>query len=522
MHGRLSPFARTLALLLTLHAVLVLSLLPTLTLWNIDEGRIAQVSREMALSGDFVTPRMGEIPFAAYPPLPYWLMAASGSLFGWNEFAMRLPGALSGIALVALVALLTRRLAGEKAGLAAAMVLATIPGFFIQESMCRADVMTMLLATFALDRFLAWAEAAEEDRRRRDLALMYVSVSLGVLAKGPIAIAILGVGGLAWFLLRKKWSLLLKMGFPWGIPLAAAIVVPWYLLVYRAAGAGFLRENLLLENLNAFTQGYQQERPPTFYLGAIPAVTMPWLLALGLSWRARKARGLGLSLAWLAGVFLFLTLSSAKRQSYVTYIDPPLAMAAGITIAALWDEAPHLVRRSLLGVGGLFLAGAGVLGLVPPSRWKAERMQMIVDLLPLLAALTAAAGAVLLLVTWKRGPLQGTVTLAGVLAGAFLLYRTAIETRFEHAGRDGKAFCLRAREKVPAGQRLAILGPEEYDGAFHFYYGTPMPKRWGEPGYYLLIARARDRLLAAGKKVREIDVVLDDRKRPTYLAQVTE
>jgi 4-amino-4-deoxy-L-arabinose transferase-like glycosyltransferase len=525
MHGTPSPtegappsrFARSLAILLALDAVMVLSMTPRLTLWQIDEGRIAEVSREMALTGDLVTPRLGGIPFACYPPLPYWLMAASGGAFGWTEFAMRLPGALFGIGLVGVIAVLTRRFAGDRAGLLAGLVLATLPGFVVQEKMCRADVTTMFFATLAFERFLAWAESPPEQRRRRDLLLMYVSISLGVLAKGPIAIAMLGVGGLAWFILKKEWNLLGRMGFAWGIPLAAAIVVPWYILVYRTAGPDFLRENLLWENVRAFTDGYQQKQKWHFYLKHAPPVLLPWLLALALSWKVRRTPGLGLALAWFAGVFLFLSTSAAKRTSYVAYMDPPLAMAAGITLAAVLRDAPRLLKGWLSAMAGLLVAAGGVFALVPTSKWTAERMQAIADLLPLLGAATGGAALVLAGLTWLRGPGPALPVLAAVCAAGILVSGHLLEPRGEHDRLEARAFCRRVARAVPPDTRIAVLDAGQVDGALHFYMGRPLPALSGEPGYYVVADWQRDLLRTRGRKFREIDAVRD-----TRFIQVTE
>lgn len=518
-----STFARNLGILLLLDATVVLAVLPRLTLWNIDEARISEVSREMALTGDFLTPRIGEVPFPCYPPLPYWLMAASGSVFGWNEFAMRLPNALAGIALVGVIGLLTRRLAGDRAGLAAAAVLATLPGFFVQEKMCRADVLTMFLAVLAFDRFVAWADSPPERRRTRDLLAMYVVISLGVLSKGPIAIAMLGLGGLAWFGCRSQWKLLARMGWGWGVPLAAAIIVPWYVLVHRQEPPPhtFLSLNLMGENLRALTDGFEQAQPWYFYLRIAPPLMLPWLLALAFSWKVRRARGLSLALLWLAASFAFLSIAGAKRPSYVTYMQPALAAAVGITLAALWHERPELARRGLWGVGGLLAAAGAAVLLVLPRLKLAERIERVQDLFPAIAAALVGAGLAIALIAWRRGPVEGCVTLAGVVAVGLLVSGLFLEPRWEEPRRQGRDFCIRIRGKVPQGERLSVIGPDGLKGAFDFYYGTPMPRRSGEPGYYLLVELQRKRLEDAGKKIREIDALLDPDRQWTYLAQVT-
>lgn len=515
-------FPRALTAIVLAHAALTIPFLGWTTLANIDEGRISEVAREMALSGDFITPRLGEVPFACYPPLQYWLQAASGSVFGWNEFAMRLPGALCGVGLVIVTGLATRRMAGERAGLLASAFLASTPGFLSHEAACRADVTTTFFATSAFERFLAWAGAEEKDRRRRDLALMYVLVSLGTLAKGPIAIAMLGLGGLAWFITHGPWSLLLRMGFAWGIPLAAAIILPWYGLVYRSAGAAFLEENLLLENVNAFTRGYQQKRPWYFYFKVAPAAMIPWLPALGFAWNVRRARGLRFALAWMAAVFLFLTLSSAKRQSYLVYLDAPLAMAAGVIIAGMLKDAPRPLRTSLMGFGGTLAAGGAALLLIPSSTWTSDSIRSLADLFPLLAALLAAAGAALAAIAWKKGAPAGIAAVAALFAAGYVLHRAAIEPRWDLAGREMKAFCRRAAAAVPPGERIAYLATAQIDGAVHFYIGRPLQPRNGEPGPYILSPWQPAELENRGLRLLLLDSTRDARNRPTYLARVIE
>src|SRR6185503_11676023 len=94
-------FDRALALILLIDAALLLSVLGRAPLSRIDEGQIAEVSREMVAGRDWLTPRIGGQTFPAYPPLAYWLIASSGSVFGFNEFTMRLPTTLAALALIA-------------------------------------------------------------------------------------------------------------------------------------------------------------------------------------------------------------------------------------------------------------------------------------------------------------------------------------------------------------------------------------------------------------------------------------
>jgi 4-amino-4-deoxy-L-arabinose transferase-like glycosyltransferase len=516
-----SRFARNLGLLLLVDAALLLPILGSATLSRTDETQIAEVSREMAAGQDWVTPRIGGIPQAAYPPLQYWLLAASGSVFGFNEFSMRLPTALAAVALVGVVAVLTRRLAGDDAGIAAALILATTPAYFLQSTVCRADVITMLFATAAFERFVAWAERGEQaGRRNRDLALLYLWTSLGILTKGPLAVAILGMGGLAWFLLRREWKLLIDMKLWIGVPAVLMIVVPWYVAMYRINGWGFIYENLFLENLNAYRDGYQQRRPWYFYGTQLPLL-LPWFLALALSPTVRRAPGVALSLAWFGLVFLFFNLSSAKRVNYLTYMTPPLAMAAATTLTQVWKEKPLLARRCLVGFGGLVAAGGVLLALLPPSLWTGAAILKVANLIPVLGGISAGVALAVALVAARFGFCWGFGATTGSLAAAFFFYGAFLNARMNPEYREMAEFCRRVASKIPPGEILYVPAEGGAEGFYHFYVGRGMPPRAGEPGLYFASQTQQEQFRKAGKPVEIIDTMLDQRGRGRYLLRIT-
>jgi 4-amino-4-deoxy-L-arabinose transferase-like glycosyltransferase len=509
-------FGRTLGLLLVLDAALLLSVLGRAPLSRIDEGQIAEVSREMATGKDWLTPRIGGVPFAAYPPLGYWLFAASGSVFGFNEFAMRLPTALAALALIAVTARMVRRQAGDQAGLTVAVVLATLPAFFVQSGVCRADVLTMLFAGTAFDRFLAWAEG---EKKNRDLALMYLFTALGILAKGPLAVAMLGLGGLAWFLLRRRWKLLVEMKFWIGIPATFLIVAPWYYAMYKINGWAFLHENLFLENLDAYTSGYQQKRGYFFYFSQVHLL-LPWLLVLPMAWKVRRSPGISLWLACLGLVALFFTLSSAKRVNYLTYWCPSLAMAAGTAFTALCADAPQLLRKGILGLSGL-LAGGGILvAALPAGIWTGDSVSKIAGHLPAIGMSAGAAAAVLAGIAWRRGPRAAGIGIAAVLVASMFVYGFFVNARLSPENRVLAEFCRQAARKVPPGETLYVPAPDGAEGLVHFYAGAALPLRAGDPGYYLAGQSQHERLVKDGRNIQILDSMLDHRGRSRYLLRV--
>jgi 4-amino-4-deoxy-L-arabinose transferase-like glycosyltransferase len=510
------PYGRALGLILILDAALLFSVLGRAPLSRIDEGQIAEVSREMVTGGDWVTPRIGGIPFPAYPPLAYWLFATSGSIFGFNEFAMRLPTALAALALIAIVAAMTRRLAGDEPSLLVAMILAATPSFFVQSGVCRADVITMLFATAAFDRFLAWAD---QGRKSRDLALMYLFTALGILAKGPLAVAVLGLGGLAWFLLRRDWKLLLAMKFWIGVPALLLIVVPWYYAMYRINGAAFLRANLLQENLNAFTEGFEQKRPWSFYLRQLPLL-LPWLLLIPFAWKVRRSPGVALSAAWFGLVLLFFTISSAKRINYMTYWCPPLAMASGTTLAALCADAPQLLRKSVLGLGGILALGGALVAALPAGIWTGSGVSKIASQMSLIGLATGMVSLAILKIAERFGPKSASIGIAAVLAAAMLVYGFFVNPRVNPENREAAEFCRKAAAQVPPGETIGVPAPEGAVGLLHFYVGYPMPLRDGTPGLYLATEPQHEKLVKDGKNIQILDSMLDHRGRSRYLLRV--
>lgn len=512
----LNRFTRSLGLILLIDAALLLPVLGRATLSRIDETQIAEVSREMAWGGDWLTPRIGTVPFAAYPPLQYWVLSATGSVLGFNEFSMRLPTALAALGLVAVVAIMTRRLAGEDAGIAAAMILATTPAFYIQSGVCRADVMTALCACAAFDRFLAWTAG----QKHRDLALMYVWTAIGILTKGPLTVAMLGLGGLSWFLLNRQWKLLIGMKFWYGVPAALAILLPWYFAVTHVNGPAFLKENLLLENLNAYSEGYQQKRPASFYLKQSPSL-LPWLLLLPLAGVVRRSPGVLLSLLWFALVFLFFQLSSAKRINYVTYMTPSLAMAAATTITALWKERPELIRRAIIGFGAVVGLAAIGFALVPTANWTGSGVSKIAAQIPLIAGIAAAVALAVAAVTWRAGVCAGFAGMTGCIALASLVYGWSLNPTMNPEYAEMAAFCRRVGTRVPAGETLYVPADGGAEGFFHFYVGRAMPPRDGDPGLYLASETQKEGFQKRGKPLETLETTLDHRGRGRYLLRIT-
>ncbi len=198
------------SLRLTIYALLAAILyLPGLgrpALWEPDEGRYAEIAREMVLSGDYVTPRDDFELYFEKPPLVYWANAASIKIFGVNEFAVRLPAALFSVGQVVVTAALAEVMFGATAGFFAALVLALSPLFFGFARFATLDPALAFFLTAALATFYLAAreDSFSQPSARRWMLISAAMLAMGTLAKGPIALLLGGAIALAWLAIEHR------------------------------------------------------------------------------------------------------------------------------------------------------------------------------------------------------------------------------------------------------------------------------------------------------------------------------
>src|SRR5579862_4443971 len=251
-------------------AILYLPGLGQPALWEPDEGRYAEIAREMVISGDYVTPRDDFELYFEKPPLVYWAEAASIRAFGVNEFAVRLPAALFSIGQVVITAALAEVIFGEAAALLAALVLALSPLFF---GFARFATLDPALAFFLTAALAAFYAASRDDSFTRPSARKWMLVSaamlaLGTLAKGPIALLLGGAIALAWLATERRLRLLARMPLVWCGLIYAAIVIPWFILM-EARNPGFLSFFLIHEHLERYVTSSEHGWGPWFFIPVV-------------------------------------------------------------------------------------------------------------------------------------------------------------------------------------------------------------------------------------------------------------
>jgi 4-amino-4-deoxy-L-arabinose transferase-like glycosyltransferase len=265
--------------------------------------------------------------------------------------------------------------------------------------------------------FFALSERYPE-RRRLFLILMYVATGLGVLTKGPVAIALPTLGFGLYLLGNRELRRLRDLMIPLGILIVAAIVVPWYALLYQQHGWTYITSFFIAENVERYTSGLgvRQQRGLGFYVPVVFSDSFPisaFLLAAGAMWLREKDRLQTLLWCWILAIFGFFSFSAGKQDLYIFPIVAAVAGLGGAALArGLSDPAWRTwMRWTLVVTGGLLAAaGAGVVWLFEAGgRVYALNGAMAVGM----CALLGGALVVALALIWR--PVASAIALLALI-----------------------------------------------------------------------------------------------------------
>jgi 4-amino-4-deoxy-L-arabinose transferase-like glycosyltransferase len=364
--GHIYPKRHTLLLLAAVFIAVWFGNLDYRRLIRPDEGRYAEIAREMATTGDWVTPRLNGIKYFEKPPLQYWATAAAYRLFGVHEWTARLWAALTGMFGVLLVYCAGRTLFGPVAGLDSALVLAGSAGYVGVGHMNTLDMGVAFFLTATLVAFLLAQRAGAEPTERRNWMLAaWASAALAVLSKGLIGV-VLPLGTLAiYVMLQRDFTILRHLEWRAGIAICFMIAAPWFVLV-QLANPEFAAFFFVHEHFTRFlTQVHRRVEPWWYFFPILAAAMLPWLTmlpqALAGAWRAPAPAGAfhpkRFLLVWTAFTFAFFSLSSSKLPGYILPLVPALALLVGSWLS---ETEP---RRLLWHAIPVLLAGAGLAAL---------------------------------------------------------------------------------------------------------------------------------------------------------------
>jgi 4-amino-4-deoxy-L-arabinose transferase-like glycosyltransferase len=297
-----------------------------------DEGRYAEIAREMLVLKDWLIPHLNFLPYLEKPPLVYWLTALSLQVFGWSAGAARLPVAFCALGGLFLTYYLGRIWWGPRTGLLSALILATAGGYVI---LGRLIILDMPLTFFlSLGIALGYLSAAWE--RRSLLVWAYAALAAAVLSKGPVALVLAGLIWGIWTILDRRRSPAFWL-HPGGLALLAALALPWFILV-AAQFPEFPRFFLWEHHLARYAAGTMHAKPVYYFIPILLGLMMPWswLLPWALARCQPGATPERLFLlVWAGVIFLFFSVSGGKLASYILPAFLPLALLLGESLGSL-------------------------------------------------------------------------------------------------------------------------------------------------------------------------------------------
>jgi 4-amino-4-deoxy-L-arabinose transferase-like glycosyltransferase len=429
-----------------------------------DEGRYAEIAREMLLLQDWLIPHLNLLPYLEKPPLVYWLTSLSLAAFGENEWAARLPSALAALAGLYLAYGLGRALWGERQGFWGALVLATCGGYLILARLLTLD----MAFSFFLNLGIALGYLALSRERPRLWPLAYLALALAVMVKGPVALVLTGlIWGLAALLRGRQGVLALIRPQSW--VLLGAVVLPWFVgVAWRFPE--FPRFFLWEHHVERYVSGVSYHAAPWWYFGPVlVGLLLPWsgIVPWVLGRRAAPAQGDRLFLMIWAGVVLaFFSLSRGKLVPYILPALLPLALLVGEALAGLQAGEGGLKAAPGLRLSLLVWTLAGWL-LVALNFWPPEALA------PLLgqAAFLQPALTVSLVILALTPAIALLLPRVEVLLVGALLFGALLPLGMERLAvqRSPREVGLALRDRWQPG--AALVGVYLYSQGLSFYSG---------------------------------------------------
>ena len=329
--------------------------------WDPDEAVYAVATREMLRTGDWLAPMFNGAPFFDKPILFYWLQLIAFKIFGPTEFAARLVPAVSSVGVIAATGFAGTVFFNRDVGRKAALFVAILPATFALSAYA---ILDMTFTAFLFAGVALTASAALHDHPRRQW-WGYLCLTLAVLTKGPLALALAGLTFIATLIvsprLRPK---LLALHWISGAALVVVAASPWFIYMYLRFGYAFVEGYFLRENVWLYaSQLFTSTRSPWFYVQVAALGFLPWTpILVGRAADAFRGDPVGdeerLFWTWSIVITLFFTGSRFKLDHYIYPVLPALSV---IVARAWWKLRTAASVRPHLGTACGIIAVAVVL-----------------------------------------------------------------------------------------------------------------------------------------------------------------
>jgi 4-amino-4-deoxy-L-arabinose transferase-like glycosyltransferase len=422
----------SLFLLLSIWVIFIFNGIFSLPLMPPDEPKYAFAAEQMLRSGDFITPTFNcQVRFDK-PPLIYWLISLSYSIFGVSDWAARLPSIAASLGVILIIYRFSREQWNRTVAVLGSAVFSSTLHVWV---MSRAVAPEMVLVFFeSLSIYLLWTGVNRKSRVR--IVGAYASMALGFLTKGPLGVLIpLMVCGI-YFTYRDGIIRTIKGLFdPYGIVLFCLIGLPWYIVMIKIHGYRYFREFFLYHNLYRFT-GKARQHPFAFYyylpiyFGAL-YIWLPFsggvLKIIRDGFKSRTAELL--LFVWMFSVLLFFSISVNKLHNYILIAYPPVAILTGLAIVR------GLPSRRLV-MSGFMIMALVELAAIAISPFLIDDLH---PFLPLGGILTLV---LTVLITVNAGNSSRFIPLILIKALSLLLLVNFFMTTYENRVRPGEFYVM--------------------------------------------------------------------------------
>jgi 4-amino-4-deoxy-L-arabinose transferase-like glycosyltransferase len=440
--------------LLIAFAAVLLYVLGARTLVPPDEGRYAEMAREMFASGDWITTRLNGIKYFEKPPLQTWMNALSFTLFGLGDWQARLWTGLCGLLGVVLTGVAGTRVFGARIGFYAALVLGSSFYWVACSQIDSLDMGLSGMMTMALCALLiAQRDDAQESERRNWMLACWAGMALSVLSKGLIGLVLPGGVLVFYTIFSRDWAIWKRLHIVKGLILFFLIATPWFVLVGlknpEQPHFFFVHEHFD----RFFKKEHHREAAWYIFFVLLAAGSVPWVgvLVQSLVGAARRDgetttfRPRLMLLVWVAFITLFFTKSNSKLPGYILPVFPGVALLVAVYLDAGTRRGRMLTAAltALLGVGLLvtvpfmhkfarhagedvlyaayqpWVLAAGLVLLIGGCLALLYARQMLRDLFVVVLAVAGFAGTELMLVGFEPiGQVRAGVDLLPALRAA--------------------------------------------------------------------------------------------------------
>lgn len=467
-------------LLVIIYALLWFGTLDYRHLIPSDEGRYAEIAREMLVTGDWVTPRYNGYKYFEKPPLQAWATAAAFQMFGIGEWQARLWTALTGFCTILLIGFTGARIYNARAGWLAAAVLASSPMWVISGHFNSLDMGLSAFLVAALCILLLAQTSQNKHSCRNWMWACWAFMGLATLSKGVIGVAIPAMVFIAYSISTWDWKIWTRLRIFSGSILFLAITAPWFLLVSQR-NPEFLEFFFIHEHLQRFTQDAHSRTGPIYYFVPLLLVgILPWFLqipgAVIEAWRERRREFSAgwLLVCWFVVIFAFFSVSRSKLPGYIIPIFPALALLIGNRLDQLLGHTNSMTLAwklqalgfALLGcVGFFFLDAIGKQARPDEIEAYAQYAYWVISALLVLIIFSAFAA-------WQsaRNGIQSIVSFAC----GFFLCAIIAGTGHETLGRAVSGIDLVERVKASVPAKINFYSVRLLDHTVPFYLGRAM------------------------------------------------